>query len=204
MQIIECAQGTWDWHQARLGCPTASRIAAVITPTGKPTAGATRRAYALELVAERITERVTEHYVSAAMERGKQLEGVARVWYEITHAPVAQVGFCLHKSGLTGCSPDGLVGEDGGIEVKCPLLPNYLDILASGDIPKDWLLQIHHTLYVTGRAWWDFVLYTDAQPFGGWVKRVERDEAMMDAMDEAVRGFCAEVDELERVVRGRL
>jgi len=204
MIIVNCEQGSHEWFSARLGKPSASRISAVITSKGKPTASAARRTYALELVAERITERITEHYVSAAMERGKELEAQARVWYEITHAPVQQVGFCVADGGLTGCSPDGLVGDDGGIEVKCPMMPNYLDILESGEIPADWLLQIHHSMFVTGRAWWDFVLYTDVEPFGGWVKRVHRDEDMMAAMKSAVDGFAVEVDELTARVKAAM
>jgi len=204
MIIIDCEQGSHEWHCARLGKPTASNIGKVITTNGKATASAARRTYALELVAERITERITEHYVSVAMERGKELEAQARVWYEITHAAVQQVGFCVADGGLTGCSPDGLVGENGGIEVKCPLMPNYLDILGSGEIPADWLLQMHHCLYVTGRAWWDFVLYTDVEPFGGWVKRVYRNADMMAAMGSAVDGFAVEVNELTARVLNRM
>jgi len=205
MKIITGKQGSWEWHQARLGKPTASRIAAIITPTGRPTTGAARRTYALELVAERITEHVAEHYVSAAMERGKELEGVARVWYELrTGRRVEQVGFCLADCGLTGASPDGLCGEDGGIEVKCPLLPNYIDILSSGEIPGDWLMQMHHCLYVTRRAWWDFVLYTDAAPFSGWIRRVDRNEEMCARIGAAVDAFCYEVETLETQTRERM
>jgi hypothetical protein len=138
------------------------------------------------------------------MERGKELESQARVWYEITHAPVQQVGFCVADGGRTGCSPDGLVGGDGGIEVKCPMMPNYLDILESGEIPAEWLLQMHHCMYVTGRAWWDFVLYTDVEPFGGGVQRVHRDDARMVAMDEAVRVFADEVDSLTARIKERM
>jgi len=205
MKIITGTQGIWEWHQARLGKPTASRIAAVVTPSGKATTGAARRSYALELVAERITERVADHYVSAAMERGKQLEGVARTWYYLrTGAAVEQVGFCLADCGATGASPDGLVGNDGGVEIKCPLLPNYIDILSSGAIPADWLLQVHHCLYVTGRAWWDFVLYTDEQPFSGWIKRVERDADMCAKIRAAVEQFAEEVATLEEITRERM
>jgi uncharacterized protein YbaR (Trm112 family) len=209
MRIVDCRQGTDAWHRARLGLPTASKIGAVITPTGKETKGAGRKTYALELVAERITGKETKVFVSDAMERGKLLEQAAREWYRINVGPVEEIGFCLADEIDAGCSPDGVVGVDGakaegGIEVKCPLIKHYLEILESGEIPSDWLMQIHDCMYVTGAQWWDFVLYTDVEPFGGWVKRVHRDTDMMVAMDTALRNFCAEVDATEQTIRERI
>jgi len=194
-QIIGCKQGTHEWHQARLGMPSASQMYKVITPLGKPTATASRRRYALDLAVERITKRPTETHCTFAMQRGKDLEDVARVWYFLqTKTAARQVGFCVAPSGLTGCSPDGLVGDDGAIEIKCPLLPHYAEIILTGDIPNDWEMQCHHVLYVTGRRWIDFVLYTDIEPFAGWIKRIYRDPVMCGKIHQAVFDFSVEID----------
>jgi hypothetical protein len=105
--------------------------------------------------------------------------------------------------GLTGCSPDGLVGDDGMIEVKCPGIAHYCEIVATGEIPDDWLLQCHHALYVTTRRWIDFVLFTDVEPFGGWIKRVERDTVMCGKIHAAIQDFSTEVeDNVTAIVKG--
>ena len=195
MRIIDCKQGTHEWHQARLGMPTASRISAVVTPAGKPTANAARTRYAIDLAVERITKRPTETFVSFAMQRGLDLEDLARMWYYTqTRTPANKAGFCIADNGLSGCSPDGLVGDDGMIEIKCPGLANYAEIVATGVIPADWLLQCHHALYVTKRRWIDFTLFTDIEPFTGWIKRIERDVIMAGKIHAAVCDFSAEVD----------
>jgi putative phage-type endonuclease len=202
--IIDCEQGSNAWHQARLGVITASKIGAVITATGKPTANAARRRYALDLVAERLTKRPTETYCTAAMQRGKDLEPLARAWYFTqTRKPVNEVGFCLAAGLLSGASPDGLVGDDGGVEIKCPEMAHYLDIIESGVIDAPWVLQCHHAMYVTGRKWWDFVLFTDVQPFTGWIKRIERDPVMCGKIHEAIRQFSEEVYDIEMKVKER-
>jgi len=175
--------------------PTASCISAVITPTGKPTANAKRRRYAIDLAVQRITKRPTESFSSYAMQRGTDLEPLARVWYHLeTGATVREVGFVVSDDGITGASPDGLVGADGCIEIKCPGLANYAEIVSTGAIPDDWLWQCHHVLYVTGRAWIDFVLFSDVEPFRGWIKRIERDTIICGKINEAVRDFVAEVN----------
>ena len=194
-RVLTMPQGSHEWHQARLGIPTASNIAKIITPLGKPTANAARRRYALDLAVERITKRPTETCCTFAMQRGKDLEPLARMWYYCqTRTPVQEVGFCVTLDGLTGCSPDGLVGDDGMIEVKCPGIAHYCEIIATGEIPDDWLLQCHHALYVTGRQWIDFVLFTDVEPFTGWIRRIERNTVMCGKIHRAVKLFSAKVD----------
>lgn len=201
LQIIDGQQGTHEWHQARLGIPTASKAGCIVTPTGKATANAARRRYALDLAIERITKRPTDTPVTFAMQRGTELEPEARDWYRRhTGRDVQQVGFC--RRGVTGCSPDGLVGDDGCIEIKCPGLAMYCEIVAGGEIPSDWRLQCHHTMYVTHRDWCDFVLYTDVRPFGGWTSRLYRDQ-FTDTIGDAVTAFAAEVDAVQAaIIRG--
>ena len=194
-KVLTMPQGTHEWHQARLGMPTASQIAKIITPLGKPTANAARRRYALDLAIERITKRPTDTPCTFAMQRGKDMEPLARMWYYCeTRTPVEQVGFCVTLDGLTGCSPDGLVGDDGMIEIKCPGIAHYCEIVATGEIPTDWLLQCHHALYVTGRQWIDFVLFTDVEPFTGWIKRIQRDTVMCGKIHAAIADFSTEID----------
>jgi len=200
MRIIECEQGTHEWHQARLGMPTASKISALFTATGKQSANKTRSRYALELAIERITKVPTFVRKTAAMERGTELEPLARVQYYLdTKRSVDQVGFVIADSGLTGCSPDGLVGDDGAIEIKCFEMLHYAAVLLSGEIDHAVVMQCQHTLYVTGRAWIDFVMFTDVIPFSGkcWIKRIERDEEMIVNIREAVADFSQEIQEQE-------
>jgi hypothetical protein len=204
MRVIDCVQGTYEWFAARLGIPTASRIGTLVTAGGKVSTGAGRRTYALELVAERITGQVAIPFQTDAMERGHLMEQAAREWYKKNVGDVQEVGFVMHDVLNAGCSPDGVVMVAGGIEVKCPLIKHYIDILETGEIPKDWLWQIHDCMYITGANWWDFVLYTDVEPFGGWVKRVERDERAINVIDEALHDFCAEVDAMETKIRERI
>jgi hypothetical protein len=201
MKMIDCKQGTHEWHQARLGMPTASRISAVVTPAGKPTANAARRRYVIDLAVERITKRPTETFVSFAMQRGLDMEDLARVWYFTkTRTPANKAGFCVADNGLSGCSPDGLVGDDGMIEIKCPGLANYAEIVATGEIPAEWLMQCHHALYVTGRPWIDFVLFTDIEPFTGWIKRIQSDIVIAGNIHAAVCDFAAEVDAMTQAI----
>lgn len=201
MITVECKQGTHEWHQARLGVVTASKVSAIITPTGKPTSGQKRRRYAIELACQRLTKRPTDTPTTWAMQRGTDLEPLARVWYTLeTGRGVREVGFCLSDDRTTGASPDGLVGDDGAIEIKCPGVATYAEIVASGEIPDDHLLQCHHVLYVTGRRWIDYVLFSDIEPFRGWVKRIERDTVVCGKINAAVQEFNSEVDELVKAI----
>jgi len=201
MTISACDQGTNEWHQARLGVPTASMMSKIITPTGKATANAGRRRYAIQLAMERITKRPTETYCTYAMQRGHDLEGIARMWYYCkTRREVKQVGFCKRNDLRTGASPDGLVGDDGCIEIKCFELPHLGEILATGEIDSEIILQCQHVMFVTGRAWCDFVLYTDVQPFTGWIKRIEADYALHAEIKAALECFNSDVDAIYKAI----
>jgi len=195
MQIIECKQGTHEWHQSRLGILTASKAHVLCTPKGKPTANATRRRYALELALEKITKMPTHIRQTFAMERGHELEPQARIWYYLeTQRSVKEVGFILSDDGNTGYSPDGVVGDDGLIEIKCFEMYHYALVLTTGEIDHDILMQCQHGMYVTGRKWVDFVLYTDVEPFKGYIQRIHRDEEMCAKIGIEVTAFTAEVE----------
>lgn len=187
MRIIECAQGSEQWWQARCGVPSASNFSRIITPkTGKLSAQA--HGYICELLADRIlgTPLGIESYTSRPMQDGIDTEPEARAWYEAEHdVDVRQVGFVTTDDGRFGCSPDGLVGGLGGLELKCPTAKTHVGYLLAGDLPDAYRCQVHGCLAVTGAEWWDFVSYCrDIPPFRIRVLPDDFTEALRKALDE--------------------
>jgi len=204
MQVIECTQGSVKWHAARLGIPTASRFAAIVTPNGKGVSGAARHTYMMELLAERITGHAADNYVSRDMERGTRLEPEAREWYEDEHGtPVQQVGFVMSECEQRGASPDGMIGADGVMEIKVPTVGNHIKHLVMDEVPKQWAVQIQGELWVCERSVAVFVMYCDEDKVPNMVKDVQRDPAVMDALCEHVPMFCRELDQVEEHMRER-
>lgn len=200
--VIECAQGSAEWFDARLGRPTASRFGDIITATGKARDGKTPRSYLLELLGERLTRCPTQHFETAAMIRGTELEPRAREWYQFTRdVVVTQVGICVSKCGRFGGSPDGLVGELRGIEIKCPMQATFLDVAESGAIPEDHYLQMQGLMWLTGFAQWEYVLYTDAQGLQPQIYTVNADEKIHAAMDLYLPAFAEKLDRAEARMR---
>lgn len=204
MKIIPCKQGSAEWFAARLGKPTASGIGNIVTGSGKPRSGERPRRYMLELLGERLTGQPCQHYETESMIRGSELEPSARAMWELkTGNECDQVGFILSDCGRYGCSPDGLCGEDGGIEIKCPMLPTYLDIATSGKIPEDHLAQVQFCLFITGRLWWDYVLYTDARGMMPVIMRQTPDKNMHETFDKSLAIFVDELNAMEENMRKR-
>jgi len=150
------------WWSMRRGRPTASSFDKIITAsTGKPSGG--MKKYAAQLIAdmhELHPPVITERPMSAAMRHGSECEPEARRWYTMeTGRAVQQVGGCLSDCGRFWCSPDGLVGDDGALELKCPQLNTHAEYLIDGGLPDEYRPQVHGQLVVTGRAWVDFVSY---------------------------------------------
>ena len=183
MRIIECEQGTPEWLQARLGIPSASSYAKLVTTTGKASAQAT--AYINQLVAERITGEPTFFQVTDPMQRGMDLEPQARTAYEMeTGNLVIQVGFLMHDTLQAGASPDGLIGQNGGLEIKCPSAHTHVEYLRDGDLPIKYFQQVQGCLWISGRDWWDFMSYhPKMEPL---IVRVFRDEEFIKALECAV------------------
>jgi len=183
MRIIECEQGSPEWLQARLGIPSASSYAKLVTTTGKASAQAT--AYINQLVAERITGEPTFFQVTDPMQRGMDLEPQARTAYEMeTGNLVSQVGFLMHDTLQAGASPDGMVGENGGLEIKCPSAHTHVEYLRDGDLPIKYFQQVQGCLWISGRDWWDFMSYhPKMEPL---IVRVFRDEEFIKALECAV------------------
>ncbi len=187
-------QGTEEWHAERLGKVTASRIADVVM---KPTTAGYQN-YRAQLVCERLTGNQTETFVSAAMQHGTDTEPQARAMYELeTGSDVVQVGFIDHPSiAMTGASPDGLVGSDGLVEIKCPQPATHIKTLTGANIDRRYMLQMHWQMICTERAWCDFVSFCPALPaeMQIFIKRVERDAELSEDITDAVVKFLADVD----------
>tara|TARA_R110000803_G_C11989495_1_gene321958 strand:- start:7573 stop:8250 length:678 start_codon:yes stop_codon:yes gene_type:complete len=167
MIVIECDQGTEEWFLARQGIPTASNFGKIITPsTGA--ASKSQLGYIAELIADTAmggAPEGVEGYTSRAMQHGIETEPAARAAYSLIEGgEVKQVGFCVHDSGLFGGSPDGLVGDDGGLELKCPNGSTHVEYLMAGVLPIKYKCQVHGSLLVTGRKWWDFMSFSYGLP----------------------------------------
>ncbi len=192
MTTIDTPQRSREWFEARRGIPTASRFDKILTPaTGKPSSQAD--GLINELIAESVLppdEGLVPRFVSPEMEEGMRLEAEARCAYELEYAPgpVTEVGFVLHSSGLFGGSPDALVGEDGGVEIKCPLAKTHIGYVRDGVLPLDYKLQVHGYMAATGRKWWSFFSYS--RHFPAFHVRVERD-AFTERLEMALLAFCA-------------
>ena len=191
LEIIDVEQGTEPWLAARRGLVTASVIGKLITPkTVRPAQNDTARGLVTELVAERITGVSEETYVNADMERGIFSEPIARALYEEHFAPVAEVGFMIRtfdNGNRLGYSPDGLVGDDGLIEIKAPRQHHHLRTILADDVPLWNTAQCQAALLTTGRSWLDFISFCGGLPF--YVKRVYPDPKWFAAIEEALAHF---------------
>lgn len=196
-------QGSEGWFLDKCGHASASEFSSVLAK-GE---GKTRATYMRRIVAERLTGKPTETYSNGHMARGVVQEPLARLAYEVhTGEPVIEVGFLKHqKLPRIGCSPDGLVAEDGGIEAKCVIPTVQLaTLLAPGGFPSEHRAQIQGNLWVTGRRWWDFVSYSPDMPehLRLYVFRVTRDEAYIANLEREVLLFDVEAEKLrERLMR---
>lgn len=170
-------QGTPEWLQARAGIVTASTVGKLLTSTGKVANNDTSRSLTETLVAERITGRADPMHPTRDMERGNILEPFARDLYaEQNKISVAQIGFArLDIDNLTiGASPDGLIGDNGGLEIKCPRAKTHLRTVFQDEVPAQYMPQIQACMYVLDRSWWEFVSYVPGLPL--YIKRVRRDQ----------------------------
>lgn len=191
-------QGTQEWLMERCGRVTASRIADLMAKT-KSGYAATRANYAAQLIAERLTGTVAPSFTNAAMIHGTETEPEARRAYEFfVDRDVQQVGFIPHPViDMAGASPDGLVGFDGLLELKCPNTSTHIDTLLSGCIPDKYVKQMQFQMACTGREWCDYASYDNRLPerMRLFVKRVGRDAELIGEIETEVRAFLIEIDE---------
>lgn len=197
---MSAAQGSAEWLFERVGKVTASRFADVMAKLKNGNPAKARDDYLWEVVIERITGNPTDHFTNAAMLWGIENEMGARMSYEArTGAMVEAAGLIPHPDmeGVAG-SPDGLIGEDGGIEIKCPFNSAiHLRTVLDG-MPLDHAPQVQGLMWVTGRAWWDFVSFDPRLPAGLslYVQRIERDESYCATLAVEIGAFLDEVDAL--------
>lgn len=193
-----------EWFAARLGKVTASRIADVCAKT-KTGWGAGRKNYMAELVAERLTGRNADSYSNAAMQWGTDMEPDARTAYEFYRSvTVKEIGFVPHpRMADAGASPDGLVGDDGLVEIKCPNTASHLETLLGAAIPEKYLFQMQWQMACTGRQWCDFASYDPRLPEAMQlhIARVSRDDGLIRTLEMNVADFLAELEQTVRRLR---
>lgn len=196
---VDCQQGTEEWMALRRGVVSASRFAKFVTPkTLKLSTSQTATTARMKLLAEWLCGKSDDEYVSDWMSRGFMLQPEAIDWYEMqTDSTVDQsAGFIyLDDERLVGCSPDGLIGDDGGIEVKCPSGGVHMAFLLDPQVPDEYVPQVQGCMWVTGRKWWDFVSYHPDMPSAR--VRVERDEAYVEGLANGINAVV-EMMKMER------
>lgn len=198
MKLIECHQGSPEWLKARLGIPTASEFDKIFTPTGKASTQA--ETYANTMVAEWLTGMPGEDYLGEWMQRGRELEAEARAFYRAFEATeeVREVGFIVRDDERSGASPDSLVGEKGGLEIKCPKPSTHIGYLLSNKVPTKYITQLQGQMWVAELEWVDFISYCpNIEPV---LIRVKRDEPYILKLARAVGEFNKLVDEKKQVL----
>jgi hypothetical protein len=191
MKVFDFPQKSPAWFEARRGLPTASRFDSILTPkTGKPAAA--QETLINALIAESIVPPdsgfLRPQFISEEMEQGIKLEAEARCAFELEHAklPVTEAGFILHDSGTFGASPDALVGEIGGCEIKCPLASTLVGYIRAGVLPDAYKCQVHGSMIVTGRSTWSFFGYSrNLPPFHLQIKR----DQFTDLLEREITAF---------------
>jgi putative phage-type endonuclease len=193
---LTCPQRSAEWYAARAGLLCASDAGDAFPKTP----GATQRDLILSIAVEQITHEAENggSFVNADMQRGIDLEPRARAAYEAQTGDLVEiVDFCRHDTLAIGCSPDGFVGDDGMLEIKCPRKANHLLTMREGKLPEKYRLQCLHQLLVTGRVWVDFVSYCDGLPDfipACWVTRYTPTADALAEYQAKVEKFLAEVD----------
>lgn len=205
--LVNLEQGSDEWKQARLGHVTASCVTDVMAKGKGGQEAITRKKYKMRLVAERVTGQGQDSFTSSAMEWGVMQEPFARQQYEVSHETfVEKTGFWKHPIyDWIGVSPDGLVGDDGLIEIKCPNSTTHLDYLIADQVPTEYYKQMQCQMWVTNRKWCDFVSYdprirSDKNKL--FVKRCVRDDVFIAEMEAEVLKFLNEVEELLNNLNG--
>jgi putative phage-type endonuclease len=197
-------QRTEEWFNQRLGKVTASKVSDVIAKT-KTGVSASRENYSTQLTLERLTNQKAEFYSNAAMEWGTATEPQARQAYEVYREVfVDEIGFIDHPIiAMSGASPDGLVGDDGLVEIKCPESKTQMETLLSQKVPNKYQPQMQWQMACTGRKWCDFVSYDPRMPenLRIFVQRVERNDVYIKMLEEEVRVFLEEIDQKVEILR---
>lgn len=198
MITVEIEQGTQEWLNVKAGIPSASDFDKILTTKGEPSKQAKK--YMYRLAGERITGIREEGFKNGHTERGQIVEAEAREFYEfVNECKVDPAGFCFEDQKRFGCSPDGLIGKDGGLEIKCPSMAVHVEYLLNGALPTEYFQQVQGSLLVTGRKWWDFMsFYPGLKPL---ILRVTLDKVFTQKLALELEAFCKNLDEITERIR---
>lgn len=192
--IVTCDQGSDEWHRLRTGSVGGSSLNFVLAK-GE---GKSRKTLLYQLAAEILSGNPTNGHVSAAMERGTELEPEARQCYEfMTGCNVEQVALVKSWMPRVHVSPDGLIGDDGGLEIKVMLPHTYIELVDTGKIDLRYIRQVNHFLWITGREWCDIAAYCpEIQVRPMWIKRIFPDPEIFEAIEVELPAFFEELQAL--------
>ncbi|ENN93707.1 lambda exonuclease family protein [Bartonella bovis] len=200
-------QRTPEWFQARLGKVTASNIDSIVDKTAKGSPTSKYENYKIKLITERLTGKTVSSYETPAMRWGNEHEDRAIEEYSFIYdTPVSRCGFIPHPTiEMAGASPDGLIGDDGLVEVKCPQETTHVRFLRDSKIKPEYILQMQFQMACTGRKWCDFVsfnpLFTDqATHLRVKALRIPRDDEQIECINKAVETFLAEIEQETRIL----
>jgi putative phage-type endonuclease len=198
VRIVDCEQNSDEWFWARTGRITASRMCDLMATLKRGGEAACRRDYRAELTAERLTGRTEDRYISREMQFGIEQEPFARTAYEIkSETTVDQAGFIFHpRLDFSGASPDGLIGHDGGIELKCPKTTTHLAYILAGTVPEQYQHQMLWNMACAERAWWDFASFDPRLPekLRLFIVRMPRDEVRIREIEREVEKLNSEIE----------
>jgi len=196
MKIINVTQGTQEWFDCRLGHFTASNAQAIANN------GKGLETLVFEKVAEKLTGKQKESYTNPDIERGHELEGMARSNYEIeTGSKVVEAGFC-ELDEFVGCSPDGFVGDDGLVEIKCKNDANYVKYLYEKKVDSEYEWQMQMQMYVCNREWCDYVVFNEN--FNKFkIHRIDRDEAKIEKIKEGLKKGIEMMNKIMEEINGQ-
>lgn len=191
MIIHDVQQGSTSWLAIRAGIPTASNFDRILTPKGKPSAQAEK--YMHKLLAEKLMGHPAIEFSGPWLERGKELEGDARAYYEsMRDLDTERVGFITNDAKTIGASPDSLVGDDGLLELKVPAEHTHVAYMLTRSVDAEYYPQVQGQLWVTERKWLDIMSYHPEMPPA--IIRVERDEKYIAILSAAVEAFSAQLE----------
>lgn len=200
MQIINCEQGSPEWFAERCGLATASEFSSILAK-GQ---GKTRASYLRKIVAERLTGVPAEHFKNGYMDRGHEYEPLARAEYEYRReVTIETIGLIKHDHIDVACSPDGLVGNDGGVEIKSVIPTTQVETILGGCVPSEHKAQVQGNIWISGRKWWDFVSFCPEMPpeLRLFVVRCEPDRKYIETLSEEVCRFNEEVVSTIELIR---
>lgn len=197
MKVHSAQPNSAEWLQARAGIPTASDFDNIVTPLFAIRTGAMPFSYLARKVAEKwIGGPLPDSFTSIDMEIGQVLEERALPCFELeTGLQLHRVGLVTNDEGTIGCSPDALIGDDAGLEAKCPRSDTHVKYLLNGALPLEYAAQVHGSMYVTGRSHWYFMSYCRRMP--PFILRLARDEKIMAVFDDVFYGENGFLDRLD-------